>query len=241
VNQGEKPFAGKLAFEANGVAVSPKGGALSLKIGAGATVTKRVVLQPAATGELTVRAISADARVLSRDYVFNPPRVLKPAAGEAVAVDVEFMANKLLKSELTVKGTTLQISGRVIDTAVKIEESTPWSASTIEFFVKPARPGGVTTQLFLLPRAKGATVLGRNRKPSKAAAFKVKIDKGGYDFTLSCDLAKLGVQSEAGEPFYLDLIISAGALGDAHGACRVGWNGKTNSASRSSHYALIAP
>ncbi len=36
-----------------------------------------------------------------------------------------------------------------------------------------------------------------------------------------------------------DLIVAAGALGDAHGACRVGWNGKLNSSSRSGHYALI--
>jgi alpha-galactosidase len=241
VNQDEKPFAGKLAFEANGVAISAKGGTVALKAGAGATVTKRVVLQPAATGELTLRVLCADTRVLSRDYVFNPPRVLKPGADESVAVDVEFMANKLLKSELTVKGTKLHLTGRVIDTAVKIEEATPWAASVIELFVKPARPSGATTQLFLLPRIKGATVLGRNRKPSKAAAFKVEIDKGGYDFTLSCDLAELGVQTAAGEAFYLDLIISAGALGDAHGSCRVGWNGKTNSASRTGHYALIAP
>lgn len=240
-NGGDKAFSGKLSFEANGAALSAKGGALAIKAGAGETVTKRVVLQPAATSELVVRVVSADARVVSRDYVFNPPRVLTPSAKEAVAVDVEFMANKLLKSSLTVKGTTLEVSGRVIDTAVKVDEGSPWSASVIELFTKPARSGGSTTQFFLLPREKGATVLDKSRKPSKAVAFKVKIDKGGYDFTLRCDLAKIGAQAKEGEPFYLDLIIGAGALGDAHGACRVGWNGKTNSASRSAHFALIAP
>ncbi len=156
------------------------------------------------------------------------------------------MANKLLKSSLTVNGTTLELSGRVIDTAVRIDTVAPWTASAIEFFVKPER-GGVTTQLFLLPRLKGATVLDKalksvkSVKSVKSAVFKVKIDKGGYDFTLRCDLATLGVQRKAGDPFYMDLIIGAGALGDAHGACRAGWNGQINSSSRSGHYALIAP
>ncbi|CAM2803007.1 alpha-glucosidase/alpha-galactosidase [Rariglobus hedericola] len=241
VNQGTTAFTGKLVFEANGVAVPIKGGAVSIKLAPGATLVKRVVLQPAATTALTLRGISTDARVMGRDYIFSPPRVIKVSAADAVAVDVEFMANKLLKSAMTVKGTVLEITGRVIDTAVKVDVAAPWAASTIEFFVKPARVGGGTTQLFLLPRAKGATVLGKTRKPSKAVAFKVKIDKGGYDFTLRCDLKKLGVQVNAGEAFYLDLLISAGALGDAHGSCRVGWNGKTNSSSRSEHFALIVP
>lgn len=239
-NQGGKPFAGKVAFEANGAPVAMKGGACSLKIGAGATVTKRVVLQPAATNALLLRATSADVRVLGRDYSFSPPRILRPAGAKPEPVTIEFMANKLLASSLTMKGSVLEISGRVIDTAVKIEERSPWTASVVELFMKPAR-GAAIQQFFLLPRSRGATVLDRTRKPSAAGTFKVAIDKGGYDFTAKFDLAKLGVQAKAGEPFYLDLIVGAGALGDAHGACRVGWNGKTNSSSRSEHFALIAP
>jgi len=233
-------FSGTLDFEANVEVTAAKGWPVSLKIPAGRTLTKRVVLKPAATDQLTLRAVSKDPRVLSRDYVFQAPLVVRPAADKKVAVDVEFMANKLLKSSLAMKGTTLELAGRVIDTAVKIDESAPWTASAIELFVKPAH-GLPITQLFLLPRAKGVTVLDKARKPVKSAVFQVKIDKGGYDFTLRCDLAALGVQRKAGDPFYMDIIIGAGALGDAHGACRVGWNGMVNSASRSGHYALIAP
>jgi alpha-galactosidase len=240
-NDGVTAFAGKLVFEANGVTLSPKGGALALKVGAGQTVTKRVVLQPAAAKELTLRAVSADARVLGRDFCFNPPRVLRPVDGKAVAVEVNFMANKLLEASLVMKGTTMEISGRVIDTAIKIEERTPWTGSTIELFVRQARTGALTKQFFLLPRTRGAAALDRSLTPSKTTTCKVAIDKGGYDFTVRCDLAKAGVQAKAGDPFYLDLIISAGALGDAHGACRVGWNGKTTSSTRSAHFALIAP
>jgi alpha-galactosidase len=241
-NEGNKPFSGKLAIEASPVALSAKAGALAIKLGAGETTTRRVVLKPAeAAPSLLVRAVSADERVLGRDYIFNPPRVLKPAGAGGVPVEVDFMANKLLKSVLTVKGTALELSGRVIDTAVKIDERSPWSASTIELFLRPARTGGTTRQYFLLPRTAGATVLNQARKPEKAVSFKVKIDKGGYDFVLRLDLGKLGIQGKAGDPFYLDLIIGAGALGDAHGSCRVGWNGKRNSASRSEHFALIAP
>lgn len=240
-NQGEATFTAKLAFEANGAAVSAKGGAVALRIGAGETATKRVVLRLAKADALTLRAVSADARVLSRDYRFDPPRLVQVAGDNGAAVEVEFMANKLLKSRLMLKGSVLEISGRVIDTAVKVNAAAPWEASVIELFLRPARTGGTTTQFFLLPQARGATVLDRDRKPSKAAAFKVAIDKGGYDFTLRCNLAEAGVQAEEGEPFYLDLIVGACALGDAHGACRVGWNGKTNSVSRSDHFALIAP
>lgn len=240
-NGGAKAFTGKLGFVANGEALAIKGGALAVKVGAGAATSFRTVLCPPVAKELVVCAVSSDARVLSRDYVFNPPRVLRPSPATPVAVEVEFMANKLLKSRLVMKGTTLELSGRVIDTAIRIEEASPWSASTIELFVRSAKAGGKTTQLFLLPRVKGATVLEQSRKPSKRASFKVKIDKGGYDFTLRCDLAELAAQAKPGDAFYLDLIIGAGALGDAHGACRVGWNGKTNSSSRSEHFALIAP
>ena len=151
------------------------------------------------------------------------------------------MDNKLLTAALTVKGSALEIAGRVLDTAVRIEERSPWSASTIELFLKAPQGADGSRQFFLLPRSRGATVLGRERKPVKDVLFKVGIDKGGYDFTLRLDLARLGVQAEAGNPFYLDLIVAAGALGDAHGACRVGWNGKLNSSSRSEHFALVAP
>lgn len=239
-NRAATAFSGKLIFQVNGEEMPARGGSFTLKVGAETTVTKRVTLQPPASNELSLRAVSPDARVLSRDFVFNPPRVVKPGTKDAAVVEMDFMANKLLQSSLTVNGTKMELVGRVIDTAVRIDESKPWEASAIEFFVKPAR-GGETTQLFLLPREKGATVLNKARKPIKAVRFKVNIDKGGYDFTLSCDLAGLGIQKQTGDPFYMDLIIAAGALGDAHGACRVGWNGKTNSSSRSGHYALIAP
>ncbi|HEY9248709.1 MAG TPA: alpha-glucosidase/alpha-galactosidase, partial [Rariglobus sp.] len=49
VNEGESAFAGKLAFEASPVAVTSKGGAVPVKAGAGETVTRRVILKPAAT------------------------------------------------------------------------------------------------------------------------------------------------------------------------------------------------
>jgi len=242
VNHGDKAFAGKLSFAADTGAVPAKGGALSVKVAAGATLKKRVVLQPAAAGSLALRAVSADARVLSRDYVFNPPRVVEVVpGGEPAPVQVDFMANTLLKGGLKLRGSRLELSGRVIDTSVKIDLGAPWTASVIELFLRPARGGGSTRQFFLLPRTKGATVLDNVRKPTKAVEFKVKIDKGGYDFTLRCDLAKLGVQAKAGDAFYLDLIIGAGALGDAHGACRVGWNGRRDSASCSEHYALVVP
>jgi alpha-galactosidase len=240
-NQGETVFIGKLILEANGAAVSAKGGALALKIGAGETVTKRVVLQPPAAGALTLRAVSADARVLSRDFTFNPTRIVRTSSTVPIPVEVRFMDNKLMTGLLTVEGGKLVLAGRVLDTAVKIAEKAPWTASAIELFVKQAKGAVGSRQYFLLPRTKGATVLGSDRRPAKEGAFKVEIDKGGYDFSLRFDLAKAGVQAKADDPFYLDMIVCAGALGDAHGACRVGWNGKTNSSSRSEHFPLIAP
>ncbi|MET0263121.1 MAG: alpha-glucosidase/alpha-galactosidase [Rariglobus sp.] len=239
-NHGDKAFAGKFTLNAEPVAVSVKGGALTVKIGAGATVTKRVVLQPAGSAKsLSVHVASGDARVLSRDYTFNPPRVVKLSAGEATPVELRFMDNKLLTAALTVKGHTLELTGRVLDTSVKIDERAPWTASAIEFFVRHASGTSGSRQFFLLPRTKGATVIDRDRKPVKHSTFKVKIDKGGYDFTLSFDLKASGGLTQAGEPFYLDFIVAAGALGDAHGSCRVGWNGKTNSSSNPGHYALV--
>lgn len=240
-NQGTKPFAGKLAFVSEAGAVPVKGGAISVKVGAGATVSKRVVLQPAAATSLALRAVCADLRVLSRDYIFAAPRVVEiPASGKAVPIEIEFMANKLLLGGLSVKGDNLEVSGRVIDTDVKVHEKAPWAASVIEMFVRPVRGASATTQTFLLPRAKGPTVLNRELKVQKGATCKVRIDKGGYDFALKADLTQLGVSKPA-EGFYLDFIIGAGALGDAHGSCRVGWNGKTNSHAASSHYALVTP
>ncbi len=239
VNQGAKPFAGKLAFVSDAGAVPVKGGAVSVKVAAGTTVTKRVTLTPVAAETLSIRAVCADARMLGRDYVFNAPRIVAvPAAGQTVPVEIEFMANKLLKGDLTVKGANLEVTGRIIDTDVKVQDGAPWDASVVELFVRPAQGATNTSQTFLLPRVKGATVLDRALKPSKAATFKVKIDKGGYDFVLKADLTKLGVKKPS-DGFYLDFIVGAGALGDAHGACRVGWNGKTNSHAAFTHYALV--
>jgi alpha-galactosidase len=84
-------------------------------------------------------------------------------------------------------------------------------------------------------------MLTRERKPAKEGRFTVKIDKGGYDFTVRVDLRKLGVQEKATDSFYMDLLVGVGALGDAHGSCRVGWNGKLNSSARSEHFALVVP
>lgn len=242
VNQGDKAFSGNLRFASDAGALSGRDVRLALKVAGGATVTKRVTLRPAAAQKLTLRAVSDDARVLGRDYIFNAPRVLALETKDASApVEIEFMANKLLKANLRVRGGVLELDGRVIDTDVKVDEGSPWSASVMELFVRPTRGTSGTRQVFLLPRAKGVTALSRERKPTKDATFKVVIDKGGYDFTLCADLKKLGVQEKAGDAFYLDFIVGAGALGDAHGACRVGWNGRTNSASRSDHFALVAP
>lgn len=242
VNRGESVFAGKLAFEASPVAVTAKGGAVSVKAGAGETVTKHVLLKPAGAAQaLSVRAISADARVFGSDYSFTAPRLV-PVSGKApTAVEMRFMDNKVLAGSLTVKGGVLEMSGRVLDTAVKVEEATPWTASVIELFVRPALGSKPAIQFFLLPRTKGATMLNRARKPAKEGRFTVKIDKGGYDFTVRLDLRKLGVQEKAAGSFYMDLLVGVGALGDAHGSCRVGWNGKLNSSARSEHFALVVP
>ncbi|CAM3100607.1 alpha-glucosidase/alpha-galactosidase [Rariglobus hedericola] len=238
VNQGAKAFSGKLIFISEAGEVVAKGGAVSLKVAGGATLTKQVVLRPAAATSLFLRAVSNDERVVGREYIYTEPRVLNVSAeGGPVPVEIEFMANKLLKGGLTVKGNKLEVTGRVIDTAVKIDEKAPWDASVVEFFVKG--PHGAVKQFFLLPRTKGATVLGRDFKPVKDVTFKVAIDKGGYDFRLAADLAIIGVVEKTGDPFYMDFVVGAGALGDAHGACRVGWNGSVRSSSRSGHYALV--
>lgn len=242
VNRDEKPFAGKLSFDASPVAMTAKGGALSLKAEAGETVIKRVVLKPeAAAQSLMVRAVSTDARVLGRDYVFTAPRLVPVADAAPTPVEIRFMDNKVLSGGLTVKEGVLELSGRVPDTAVKIDEVTPWSASAIELFVRPALGAKPAKQFFLLPRTKGATMINRERKPAKEGRFTVKIDKGGYDFTVRLDLRKLGVQEKAADSFYMDLLVGVGALGDAHGSCRVGWNGKLNSSARSDHFALVIP
>ncbi len=237
-NRGLEPFRGKLIFEANGNLLKPRASDSELTIGAGKTQRKRVILKPAAAKNLILRVLSSDSRVNSRDYIFNPPRVVTVAKGKPSPVEIEFMANKLLTGSVSCKEGILNLRGRVIDTAVRIDDASPWTASAIEFFLKPER-GGVATQYFLLPRKKGVTVLDRERKPVSAMTFEVSLDKGGYDFTLRCDLKALGVQPRDGVPFYMDMIVAAGALGDAHGSCRVGWNGKLNSSSRSGHYALI--
>lgn len=242
VNHGDTAFSGKLEFSGSPVSVSAKGGALAVKIPAGSTVKKRVTLKPAgASASLLVRAASKDARVLGRDYSFTAPRLVKVSGAAATPVEIEFMANKLLKGDVAVTDGVLTLKGRVIDTDVKVDERSPWSASVIELFLRPARGKQTASQWFLLPRTKGATALTRERNAAKDVAFKVAIDKGGYDFSLRIDLAKQGIQTKAGEAFYFDLIVNAGALGDAHGACRVGWNGKTNSATRSDHFALVVP
>jgi alpha-galactosidase len=242
VNQGESAFAGKLAFEASPVAVTAKGGAVSVKAGAGETVTKLVVLKPAATAQsLSVRVTSTDERVFGRDYAFTAPRLVPVSGKVPTPVEMRFMDNKVLAGALTVKGGVLELSGRVLDTAVKVEEVTPWSASAIELFVRPALGSKPSTQFFLLPRTKGATMINRARKPAKEGSFTVKIDKGGYDFTVRLDLRKIGVQEKPTDSFYMDLLVGVGALGDAHGSCRVGWNGKLNSAARSEHFALVVP
>ena len=240
VNHGDTTFSGKLTFTSDEGAVPVKGGAVSLKVAAGATVTKPVVLQPAAASSLLMRAVSTDARVLSRDYIFKTRQLVRvPKGGAPAAVGIEFMANKLMKAAITMKGTMLEMAGRVIDTAVSVDEAQPWEASVIEVFMRPARGAEAITRFFMLPRIKGATALNGELKPAKGVSFKVKIDKGGYDFVLRADVSTWNVKP--GDAFYLDFIVGAGALGDAHGACRVGWNGRTDSWMRSDHYALIAP
>lgn len=237
-NRGDKPFKGKLTFEANGKVLKTRQAESEIAVGAGKTLKKRVTLKPAAANNLILRVLSTDSRVTARDYIFNPPRVVTVTPRGPTSIEIEFMANKLLTASMSCKDGILTLRGRVIDTAVRIDESSPWTASAIEFFLKPER-GGVATQYFLLPRKTGVTVLDRQREPVSAIKFSASVDKGGYDFDLRCDVRSLKVQSRNGIPFYMDLIVAAGALGDAHGSCRVGWNGKLNSSSRSGHYALI--
>jgi alpha-galactosidase len=241
-NHSGKAFSGKLSLESSPVSLSVKKGRTSLKVAAGATVTERIVLSPdAAADSLSLRVLSDDVRVLGREYVFNKPRYVPiPKSGQA-DIEIPFMSNSLLAGQISAKSGQLEITGRIIDTSVRIDDLFPWTASTVELFLRPTGAAQPFQQWFLMPRTKGATVLAPNMEADKRLAFKVAIDKGGYNFTLRTDLVKLGIQKESGDAFYLDLIVTAGALGDAHGACRVGWNGRTDSAVRSDHYALIAP
>lgn len=223
---------------------------LALKVGAGKTITRKVKLQPeSATKSFSVQAIPGkpDPRIFSKDYIFREHRIVQGAASkEGAPIEVRFMDNKLLTGNLKLKGSTLTIDGRVLDTSVKIDEGSPWTASAIEFFVRSEHGNGGSKQFFLLPRKKGVTVLDRERHPVKpsAGSFDVRIDKGGYDFSLRFDLGAPGIDilpAKKSGSFYLDLVVAAGALGDAHSSCRVGWNGRTDSSSVSSHYALIVP
>ncbi|WP_043585792.1 alpha-glucosidase/alpha-galactosidase [Geminisphaera colitermitum] len=251
-NHGDTAFDGTLALVSEPVALKTAA-SLALKVGAGKTVARKIKLQPvSAAKSFAVRAIPStpDARVFSKDYVFKERRIVRNAAAkDGAPIEVRFMDNKLLTGQLRLTGSTLTIDGRVIDTAVKISENSPWTASTIELFVRPEHGAGGTKQFFLLPREKGITVLDRERRAIKPAtgSFKVRIDKGGYDFSLRFDLAAADVEvlasasNKKAGAFYLDLVVAAGALGDAHGACRVGWNGRTDSSSASSHYALVMP
>ncbi len=161
-----------------------------------------MTLKPSAANNLILRMLSTDSRVTARDYIFNPPRVVTLTPGSPAPIEIEFMANKLLTASMSCENGILTLRGRVIDTAVRIDESSPWTASAIEFFLKPER-GGVATQYFLLPRKKGVTVLDRQRQPVSAITFSASVDKGGYDFELRCDVKTLGVQSRNGIPFYL--------------------------------------
>lgn len=241
-NHGHKAFSGELTLKSSPVAISVKKGNTFLKIATGATVTKRILLSPDSSADsLSLRLLADDARVLGREYIFNKPRCVPiPKTGRA-DVEIPFMSNTLLKAQISVESGLLEITGRVIDTAIRLDEACPWMASSIEIFLRPAGGAQPMQQWFLMPRAKEATVLAITMEKDPRLTLKTTLDKSGYNFTLCADLGKLGIQKETDDAFYLDIVVNAGALGDAHGACRVGWNERTDSASHTDHYALIIP
>ena len=240
-NNNNKDFSGRVTFESSPVPISIKGGAVSLKVAAGKTTRQRITLQPLCpTDTLSIHAVSTASSVLVRDYIFNTPRHVQLTDSERADIEIPFMSEKLLKGSISLTGGKLVIKGRILDSSVVVDDDHPWDASSIEIFFK-AHGSQSPQQWFLLPRTKGTTVLTPSMHTDKRISFKVAIDKGGYDFSLRADLVKIGVQKKTSTPFYLDLIVNACALGDAHGACRVGWNGRTDSFAYTHHYALIAP
>ena len=109
----------------------------------------------------------------------------------------------------------------------------------LEFFVKSSTLAhGHINQLFFIPNAGVKAVRGHNAKKITGSQLSTKIDLGGYWMQGVLPVRQVLSEKNA-DSFLCDIIVNVGALGEAHSACQVSWNGRSDSFSNSEHFALI--
>ncbi len=160
-------------------------------------------------------------------------------ASQGAEIELEFMSVPLATGKAAIHEDKLLLDLRVADTDVETNARQPMDKSSVHFFFSRSDSSQGIEHFYLLPQDGEAPLHGANRLEAPAHRFATKIDKAGYATRGHIDLKSLGIND--GEPFLFDFIVSTGALGDAHGACTVGWSGKQTSREESAHYAYIVP
>lgn len=160
-------------------------------------------------------------------------------------VEIRFMDVNLLKGHIRLSKTegkeAVGFHWRIADTDVTIHEEHPCQKSCIELFFKGVELDNSIKQFFLMPREEGIVLVDHDYKSVEAAEIKVEVDKGGYNVTGHIPFSAIDTNLSAEKIFFMDLIITACALGDAHGAVKVGWNGQLASSRKSNHYTAVIP
>ncbi len=252
-NTSSRPFKGRIGFRFEGGAGRVRGGAVAVQVPAGRTANRRVTIQAAPhERELSILPVNRDPRFLGMPYEhLKRRRIEVPASAGAKArtpawfeagapVELEFMGSVLLRGHVRLDGGAFAFRWRVWDTDVKLDRRAPWAASSIELFLRDSHGHKPIFQAFLLPENRRPRALSRRLQPLPDVELAGAIDKGGYWMEGAVPLAVAGIQ-DTGGGFLADVIVNAGALGDAHSACRAGWNGRLDSSANSVHFALMIP
>lgn len=238
-NHGDAPFRGRIALEvtpASAVADAP--GALEVDVPAHQKMERSVILNiPENPEHLTIAPDSSAVHFLGKGFHAERRRVL-PLPPCGAAVDLDFMSTRLVQGTIQAAPEGFRFQARVQDTDLKPKPGEPWAGSCIELFFKPILGEGRIRQLFLIPQPDGGLlVLNQRLEPLEVAHASVSVDKAGYTLEVTLPWTLLEVRPPA---FLFDFIVAAGALGDAHSACRVGWNKNLLSYERSLHFTYIS-
>lgn len=241
-NQTPTTFRGRMAFQFDAKAFAlVKAPVAPVVVAPGKTVRLPIRFKRKSPGAvLRVEARCGHPSFLATAFEQTRRLVVKLGAGEqAETVRVEWSGNTVAEGRMELVESRLILRLRVNDTDVRPVSDHFWEGSALElFFACPGKPG--ITQIVGLPKAgRSPVIFAQHRKAVGGARLDCRLDKAGYEASLSVRLETVGIKPKT--PFLFELQVRVNALGDAHGRVGQAWQGSLQPHVESVRFARIEP
>jgi alpha-galactosidase/6-phospho-beta-glucosidase family protein len=219
---------------------------VTVRVPAGKSVRKSVMLRRPDADEFVLRLTSDSRDVLVRDFIMRKRRALptnQPGGAPLALKLAGFPAAEgtvsLRHSAKGKKAPSLLLRLAVDDSKIFPAEN-PWDGSSVELFFADTHDGDIQ-QFFLVPdkAARRASFLDRGLKRVAGVTARVHPARSGAGYEIEAEIPLTALGFARSDAFLFDLIVNVTALGDAHGGGSTSLSGDLDSHGNSRHFHRI--